>query len=391
MSMTVHFMHIRKLCSTVYFLINTKKFCIFKALVKAMNVMRNYNEGRFFVVIYTISGVSTAFLDNLYYIITTRAILGISLAALMTCGLELISQYFCGHERNKVLASQTTVMSLGSIVFTLVSGYLCDINWRYAFMLYFTGLALLPFVIIFLQDSQSGEKNGNNAINIDTNVGYFGKIFGERLPMLICIIAFVNMICFYMIPIQIPFVLKKINPDISGKMISLVITVEVIISAFFATKYKRLKKNRTFESIFAISFAIMAIAYFGLSYSKSYNAILFFVAFYGLGMALIMPNNIIWIINSVNNKNRAMWIGLMTTGIYLGKFVSPIILIPIIENFGMLKSYRVVAVLMLFVAIFVSFIAGGIQTTKHFKPHYKNYNKRKKNNNDFKLGDNIVQ
>ncbi|QED23540.1 MFS transporter [Candidatus Deianiraea vastatrix] len=323
-----------------------------------------------FLVIYVISGVATYFLKDLHYIIFTRALLGISISAIMTCGLELISHYFTGHERNKVLAAQTTVMSLGSIVFTMLSGYLCDINWRLAFLLYLTGIAIIPLITIYLRrpdDIQHNMQASQDTIKASS----FGKIFGEKLPLLICIIGFANMVFFYMIPIQVPFLLKAIEPNISGKMISFVITMEVVISAFFVTKYKRLKKNRSFESMFAMSFCVMSLSYFAMSYSNSYTSVLLCVALYGLGMALMMPNNIIWIVNSVSGKNRAMWIGFLTSGMYLGKFISPLLIAPLISYVGMFKSYRVIAVIMLFIAILVSFITDGIKKPHHFRRYTK--------------------
>ncbi len=322
-----------------------------------------------FFVIYTVSGSITAVLSDVRVIIAARAILGISIAAIMTCGLDLISKHFKGYERNKVLAAQTSVMSIGSIVFTMLSGYLVDFNWRYAFLLYLTGAILIPLVLFTVKDDFGNENDKSFHAKDDEGAskGHFAKFFGNGLPSVICVIAFVNMVFFYMVPIQLPFVLKEINPEINAKMISFVITMEVIVSAFFATKYKRLKKNRSFEAIFVISFAIMALSHIGVSYSRTYYAVLFWSGIYGLGMSFMMPNIIVWLVNSVESKTRGFWIGMMTAGAYFGKFASPIVLLPIVNHVGIFKSYRVAGVVMLFIAIFVFFITDGMNAPRKNK------------------------
>lgn len=338
-------------------------FGILVAKVKAKRFMLS------FAIIYILSGTATYLLADLKAIIISRAILGVALSALMTCALEYISQNFSGYERNKILASQTTVMSIGSIVFTILSGILCDINWRYAFLLYATGIILIPMIIIAIRQGATYYNEKTETVNAEIAVSVFARKFGNKLPALICFIGFLNMIFFYMIPIQIPFTLSKIDPSISGKAISWMITIEVVVSAFFATKYKRLKKNRTFESMCTLSIALMSLSYLCLSYCRSYEAIFCCVAFYGIGMGLIMPNNIVWLVNAVRGKYRGFWIGTLTTGIYLGKFSSPIILKPIIEYFGIFKCYRVVSVAMLFMAIILTFLADGLGKKKSEDRH----------------------
>lgn len=319
-----------------------------------------------FFIIYTISGSSVYFLENINQIIFARAILGISISAIMTCGLDLISRYFSGYERSKVLASQTLVMSIGSIFFTILSGYLADFGWRYAFLLYLTGIVMLVLTWIFIKDDVSNynskEANARDDANLDS--GKFAKMFGQGLPMVICLIGFINMVFFYMIPIQIPFLLKQINPEINGKMISYIITFEVVTSSFFALKYKRIKKNHSFESIFVLAFAIMSISHIGIGYSTKYWHIMLFSGIYGIGMAFIMSNNIVWLVNSVKSGTRGFWIGIMTSAIYLGKFVSPILLYPLVEVVGLSKSYVFAGVSMIFIAAFVLFITDGFKVAR---------------------------
>ena len=137
-------------------------------------------------------------------------------------------------------------------------------------------------------------------------------------------------------------------------MISYIITFEVVTSSFFALKYKRIKKNHSFESIFVLAFAIMSISHIGIGYSAKYWHIMLFSGIYGIGMAFIMSNNIVWLVNSVKSGTRGFWIGIMTSAIYLGKFTSPILLYPLVEVVGLSKSYVFAGVSMIFIAAFVT-------------------------------------
>src|SRR5690348_12716823 len=72
---------------------------------------------RMALVLYAIAGAGGFFLNNLYYILISRAVLGISVGMSMTIVITLIADYFEGIERQKFVGLQIAFMSIGGILF----------------------------------------------------------------------------------------------------------------------------------------------------------------------------------------------------------------------------------------------------------------------------------
>ena len=90
---------------------------------------------RMALVLYAIAGVGGFFLNNLYCILVSRAVLGISVGMSMTIVITLIADYFEGAERQKFVGLQIAFMSIGGILFLVLGGILADIGWRYPFLI----------------------------------------------------------------------------------------------------------------------------------------------------------------------------------------------------------------------------------------------------------------
>jgi MFS family permease len=104
------------------------------------------------LIVYAISGSSGYFLNNIYHILISRAILGMSVGMSMTIVITLIADYFIGQERQKFVGIQIAFMSLGGILFIGLGGVLTDIGWRYPFLIYLFALLVLPLSIMFLEE-----------------------------------------------------------------------------------------------------------------------------------------------------------------------------------------------------------------------------------------------
>ena len=89
------------------------------------------------LILYAVGGSSGYWLDNIYFILAGRALLGISVGISMTIVTTLVADYYQGKSRQKFVGLQIAVMSLGGIVFITLGGILADINWRVPFLLTF--------------------------------------------------------------------------------------------------------------------------------------------------------------------------------------------------------------------------------------------------------------
>ena len=315
------------------------------------------------LVVYAISGVSGSFLPTIYYIIFMRAILGITIAGILTVVTTLIADYFDGPERSSLIGMQTMFMSIGSTVYGLTAGVLADIGWRNIFYLYGMAIFYFPLAWKFLF-------NPDVVNHTEERIKTDRKIIQNNIAiLLVCCINLFVMVMFYMIKLQLPYILYSdpaINhvslPSIFGvakeftmnaKLVSVVLTCEVVVTTFVAFKYRRFKANRDFSVMCAMGLSFMALSYIAISKSSNYYMILVSMCVCGIGMGMLMPNSTLWAISITKPEKRPFFIGIFNTSTYAGKFLSPFIAIPLlyfIPNNPRLL-FEICAIMMFFVAV----------------------------------------
>ena len=214
---------------------------------------------RFALVLYAVSGVGGYFLNNLYYILISRAILGISVGMSMTIVITLIADYFEGMQRQKFVGLQIAFMSIGGILFLVLGGILADIGWRYPFLIYLSSLLVLPLTIIFLREPAVVQKRNEAHQYL-------------KAPPIIWLLFFnimVMWIIFFLIPVQIPFYLKSIGVE-KNSLIGAAIAISTLFSAMSSFSYSRIKARLSFLSIFSIGYLLMAAGFICIAFSTTY-------------------------------------------------------------------------------------------------------------------------
>ena len=105
------------------------------------------------LVIYAISGTSGYFLNDLYFILISRMLLGVGISIIMTIAITMVGDYFEGEARQKFVGYQSAFIGMAGVVFMSLGGYLATIHWRLPFLIYLFSLLLIPLSIIFLEES----------------------------------------------------------------------------------------------------------------------------------------------------------------------------------------------------------------------------------------------
>lgn len=296
------------------------------------------------LLLYGMAGTSGFFLDNLAAILISRAVLGIAVAGIMTTAVTLIGDYFDGDERNAFMGLQAGFMGLGGVVFISMAGLFADIQWNVPFLIYGFSFLVLILAFVFLYEP---EVNSHNSQKGDLNPA---DSFPKTV-IFIYVIAFFGVVFFYMLPIQVPFLLKKMD-NVSNAMVGYAISLATLASAFISMNFNRLKKRFDFPFIYFITFLILGIGYFLVSQSATYGMYLFSLLISGLGVGLLMPTANLWVMVLAPVSMRGRLIGNLTTALFLGQFFSPILIQPLIDSFSISKSFFIVGVFLVILAAF---------------------------------------
>jgi MFS family permease len=178
------------------------------------------------LVLYIIFGSSGFYLNNIYAILCSRALLGISAAGVTNTVLTLIGDYYTGKKRNRVVGFQAAFTSFGGVTYLLLGGALGGIQWNYPFLIYLIPVLFLPLALVFLPEPSKDTSEiltiENEKIRIEEeteeNAGVQGKTTISIIIMCYIFIFF-TMIALYHVVAQFSFYVPTKIPTISSFLI----------------------------------------------------------------------------------------------------------------------------------------------------------------------------
>ncbi len=236
------------------------------------------------LLLYAIAGSAGFYLDNLYYIMVSRGVLGLAVGMSMTIVITLIADYFEGMERQKFVGLQIAFMSLGGIIFITLGGILADIGWRYPFLIYLSALLVLPLSVLFLKEPE----------RINQTVVKGSKNASPSIIWMLFINTMIMWIIFFLIPVQVPFLLKGIGVE-KNAMIGAAIATSTAFSAISSFSYSRIKNRINFLTIFSVGYVLMASAFVCIAFANTYFLVLISMMLAGFGMGMMIPNTNMWV------------------------------------------------------------------------------------------------
>lgn len=291
------------------------------------------------LVVYTASGTSAYYLDDIYLILIGRAILGMSIGTIMTITITLIGDYFEGEERKKFIGLQSAFIGLSGIVFLAGGGILADISWRSPFLIYLFALILIPLTAKYLVEPER--------VKHTTDTGAF-KL--STMLKIVFATAISYMILFYIVPTQLPFLLKEIGFEansLAGSVLSLN-AAGMVISALL---YSRIKSKFSFPVVLSLGLLLMAMGFAIISYAQVFYIVVISMLINGFGIGLLMPNINLWAIELTQPSQRGKTLGILTMCLFLGQFFSPIVMQPVVNTFGLAGLFLFVAGLLTALAV----------------------------------------
>ena len=290
-------------------------------------------------VLYGLGGASGYLLDSLFAILIGRALLGLAVAGVMVSATTLIADYYQGDTRAKFMGLQAAFMGFGGVVFLSGGGYLADMDWRLPFLIYLFAWILLPFVILSLYEPKS-TKDAENSY-AEKNLSNFPI----KLLVLIYGSILLMQIVFYLIPVQLPFYLRNLT-GASASQSGLAIAFSTLFSAFASMSYGKVKQKLSFIVILSLSLALMGVGNIVIGLAGNYPVILAGLVITGLGLGLLTPNLNVWLTKEVPNNLRGRALGGLTTFMFLGQFLSPVVTQPLNNSFGLAATYGAAGIIL---------------------------------------------
>ena len=282
--------------------------------------------------LFSITGSGGLYLDTMYELLTSRFLLGISIAILMIVSTSLVGDYFKGDERHKFMGLQGVFIAVGGVIFVVGGGMLSDINWRYSFAIYLIGFILIPLVYRFLNEKIINSTQQEEQEDLNSNI------------LFIYFLAFLLMLVFYILPTQIPFLIMN-HFGSSGTLTGSIIATAFISNAIGAIAFRKLKQKFTHNQIYIIGMSIIAFGFIGIGLVT--NVYFFFLTapIMGFGGGVLMTNMTAWMLSVTHHTKRIQSSGYLTSALFLGQFFSPILFHPLVSKVSIDKFFIIVGIL----------------------------------------------
>ncbi|WNM32711.1 MFS transporter [Streptomyces sp. Li-HN-5-11] len=281
--------------------------------------------------LYALFGTAPLWLNSLGAIIISRALVGVTEAAIMTCCTTLIGDYYSGHRRVKYLALQTMCASASATAFFVLGGAAGAAGWRVPFWVYAVSLLLTPVLALALPSPAVRE-----ATERDTDgVQPAHRPFPWRQMAAICALTFFGAMVFYTVPVEMSYLLDGLGVENTG-VIGLASAVASAATVAGAITFARLKRSPdpmlpTVLAICAAGFGVMFLA-------GSVPLLVVGAVINCLGTGMLLPALLTSAMSRLDYKDRGRGTGLWLSAYFGGCFVCPLVLLALESAVGTLAD-----------------------------------------------------
>ncbi|ASP32552.1 MFS transporter [Labrenzia sp. VG12] len=291
------------------------------------------------VVLFAVSGSAGAYLPDLSSILVSRLLLGVAVALTMTAQVALVGDLFDGERRSAFLGLQTAAINFSGFLFISLAGGLAGLSPRLPFLIYALPALLLPLLLVVLRQ----ERRSRIASQIAAAPVPAASEKSWWLPSLgVAVLTMLTVMLFFLMPSQLPFYLEENGLDgalgTAFGLGALTLTAGCVAMAF-----KRISARLGLAMTFGLGFAMMATGFATLSLGASWGLILAGAAQVGAGYALVQPALFMLALHLVPESRRGRVSGMVTTAMFLGQVVSPLLLTPLLDLSGFEWLFRAVA------------------------------------------------
>lgn len=298
---------------------------------------------------YALLGTLPALLDSLPQIVVSRLLFGLAEAAVMTCCVTLIADYWRGTQRLRYVNGQVITIGLVGSLFFVIGGALGEHSWRTPFYLYLLPLALLPFMLKLLWEPD---------VRRERTVTEDALQYSVIRPLVInYLLVFAGMVLSFVVPIQSPALLVQLGVT-SSTLIGASAGLGLLSTLGGSLLWPLVRRVFGVAGCNALLLSCMAAGLWLLVGAQSYGQVLVAVSLHGFGAGMLVPNSMAPVMGALSATARGRGMGGFTGCLYLGQFASPLIVAALLPFTGDLhQAVRALAIAALIVA-FVWLCAG---------------------------------
>ena len=300
--------------------------------------------------LYAVVGTAPFYLDDLYFILASRVLLGVFEAFVMVIGIALIGDFFVGNKRARLLALQTTFASCSAFVLNNVGGYLGEIGWRAPYATYAFGFLIAIAAAVFLwEPDRSARQDETTQENLEPELR--PKMIGLTVALAV-LLGFV----FLVTPVHLGYLFRDIGFS-DQVWIGRAYGVNSLGVIGGTLLFGWLLSGRSRVGLqLLIGASLMAIGFLGMGSASDYSTLTLSAFMHGIGAGIMLPATVTWNMRLLPSKIRGFGAGAWQSGFFFGNFLAAIGVIVVAEWLGGARADAVV--LFAYAMVLFALVAG---------------------------------
>ncbi|MDO6695292.1 MFS transporter [Aliiglaciecola sp. 3_MG-2023] len=262
--------------------------------------------------LYGVVGASVYWLHGPLWVLFNRFVLGGVTSVVMAGCTVLISQWYFGEQRLKMIAKQGMAIELGGVVFLFIGGLLAAQHWALPLSLYLVAWVFLAMLLVFVPRQNPVEKE------VETQHEHATLQKGISLKS-VYLIAMLAMVLFFTSIVLLPSYMYGQDYDEQqiGGLLAF-ISLMAVVAAHFLPKVCKLFGE---QKVLALAFIGFGVAYLFFLQTGTISLVVGAI-FIGIGFGFSIPLLNHMTVERSEVKVRGRNLSFFTMAVFLGQFLT---------------------------------------------------------------------
>lgn len=263
---------------------------------------------------YGLLGMLGILMPDVYSLLIDRFLLGVATAAVMTSSTALISDFYEGHKRLRMVATQGMAIEVGGIIFLSMGGFLAELSWQGPFFIYAIAFVAWLWLHYFVT---SVPVKGSNA-DAEAQEGA-AKHPGSVRPVIL--LSFLAMLIFFSGIVALPALLQVtlgFSKSFTGNFLAFISLSAVITAGVMP----RITKAITAKGSLSVAFCCHAAAFMLFATLNDLPCMILAALLMGAGFGLTIPLLNHLTVERSRAEERGRNLGLYSMATFGGQFIS---------------------------------------------------------------------
>jgi len=272
-----------------------------------------------FTALYGVGGVLPYFITSFEVLLTSRLLLGVGEAFVLTLGNALLGDYFEKEERATWLAWQAFVGPALGALLVATSGRLSTIQWNLPFLIYGSALLMAAFAYFTAFEPQRARASTEATTQSTGPTLSFPKALMFRIALTTFVLAAV----YFVYTLQFSLALDAMGVKDGGDIgrYSGIAAVGVAVGAVLF----RLISGRSTAFQFSVVFLLLGAGMVGIGLDLGVKATIACAWIQQLGSGMTIPVLLGWGLRELPGQFRGRGMGWWASAFFLGQFASPLL------------------------------------------------------------------